>query len=227
MRETDINKVIHLRQNVKCHHEWYGSSYGGFYIIPRFLNDSSIVYSFGIGKDISFDLKCMKIHNCHIYAFDPTPISIEFIKNQKLPDLFHFHEYGIGASSAGFVEFYLPENVKGVSGSMVSHSEIDKNRKINVLMKPLNEILRELGHRHIDVLKMDIEGSEYDVLFNILEHPVTIDQILVEFHDRLFDQQEFRSKEIVRKLRENGYLISASSISFEEVSFIHRRKLGI
>ena len=36
-------------------------------------------------------------------------------------------------------------------------------------MKSLADIANELGHSHIDVLKMDIEGSEYEVIENILE----------------------------------------------------------
>jgi len=47
------------------------------------------------------------------------------------------------------------------------------------MMKTFDDITRELGHNHIDVLKMDIEGSEYDVIGTILASPVTIDQILV------------------------------------------------
>jgi len=35
---------------------WYGSPYGGFYVDPTLLDENSVVYSFGIGEDISFDL---------------------------------------------------------------------------------------------------------------------------------------------------------------------------
>lgn len=42
--------------------------------------------------------------------------------------------------------------------------------------------MQELGHDHIDILKMDIEGAEYPVLKDILESGIKIGQILVEYH---------------------------------------------
>ncbi len=50
-------------------------------------------------------------------------------------------------------------------------------------MKSIENIMKELGHKHIDVLKMDIESAEYDVIENILNAKISITQILIEFHD--------------------------------------------
>ena len=36
----------------------------------------------------------------------------------------------------------------------------------------------------IDILKMDIEGAEYDVIDDIINSPVPIAQVLIEFHHR-------------------------------------------
>ena len=41
------------------------------------LNKESIVYSFGIGKEISFDLAIIEEFGLSVNAFDPTPNSIE------------------------------------------------------------------------------------------------------------------------------------------------------
>lgn len=57
---------------------------------PNLLTNQSVIYSFGIGKDISFDMACSNHHQSSIYAFDPTPKSIKWIKEQKLPANFHF-----------------------------------------------------------------------------------------------------------------------------------------
>lgn len=224
-RQIDEKKVAHLIKTVNCDYAWYGNSYGGFYINPSLLNSDSIIYSFGIGKDISFDKTCIRKHRCKIYAFDPTPKSIDFIKKQTLPDLFTFFSFGISDSKSGIFKFYLPENPKGVSGSLVQSDCVSSNNSINVEMRSFNDIIHELGHQHIDVLKMDIEGSEYAVLEKILDSEVTIDQLLIEFHDRLFDQEIYKSKGIVEKLKSKGYEVFASSSSYEEISFIHKRKL--
>lgn len=223
--ETDKEKVAHLAPTVDCPAVWYGNSYGGFYINPTLVNSKSIVYSIGIGKDISFDTKCIKNHNCRVFAFDPTPKSIDWLKTQNLPFTFTFYNYGISAKTSGPVTFYLPLNKKGTSGSLLKTDVVNANEHITVMMKTFDDITAELGHKHIDVLKMDIEGAEYDVLANIVESPVTIDQILVEFHDRLFDMNVFKSKEITKKLMQHGYHVFAVSSSYEEVSFIHNRVL--
>ena len=123
------------------------------------------------------------------------------------------------------IHFFLPANPRAVSGSLIKHREVDAANSVRVMMKTFDDITRELGHNHIDVLKMDIEGSEYDVIGTILASPVTIDQILVEFHDRDFEQGEPRSKEAIRKLSEKNYLVYGCSGSYEEISLIHKSKI--
>jgi glycosyltransferase involved in cell wall biosynthesis len=54
----------HLKPSVFVKKQWYGNNYGGFFICPEFLNSNSIVYSFGIGEDISFDQAVIYSHNC-------------------------------------------------------------------------------------------------------------------------------------------------------------------
>ena len=224
-RLTDPADFSYLQPAVQVKCKWYGSSYGGFYIIPSLLDKSSVIYSFGTGRDVSFDLECIRKHGASVFAFDPTPISIDWIAKKKLPDGFHFHRYGISASGTGEADFYLPANPRAVSGSLVKHKEVDAAKSVKVMMMTFDDITRELGHNHIDVLKMDIEGSEYDVIGTILASPVTIDQILVEFHDRDFEQGEPRSKEAIRKLSEKNYLVYGCSGSYEEISLIHKSKI--
>lgn len=225
-KEIKPYQVEHLQKSVDIACKWYGSPYGGFYIYPKLLNPSSIIYSFGIGKDISFDQTCIHKHGCNVFAFDPTPKSIEWVKKQQLPIQFHFYEYGISTSQTGIYDFYLPSNVKGVSGSLESQNlDVDQTDSVKVLMKSFDDIVHELKHSHIDVLKMDIEGAEYLALDPILSSGVTIDQILIEFHDRSFNPDDIKSKESVLKLTERGYFIYACSVSYEEISFIHKRNL--
>jgi len=216
----DHLKVSHLEETISCDKSWYGSSYGGFYINPKLLNSNSIVYSFGIGKDISFDLTCIKKHKCRVFGFDPTPKSIQWIKTQKIHPNFHFHEYGLSGGKSGKATFYIPESAYGTSGSLLKSDELNIVKPIEVMMKSFDDIAAELGHTNIDVLKMDIEGSEYEVLENVLKSQVIIDQILVEFHDRQFDQQTYRSKVIVERMLQAGYGIFAHSDTYEEISFI-------
>lgn len=217
-------QVSHLKKGIKCRHAWYGNQYGGFYVCPDVLGKNAVVYSFGIGEDISFDRAVYTNHDCHIYGFDPTPKSINWIKNQTLPEKFHFFEYGI-SNQSGPATFFLPKNPNHVSGSMVVQNNIDVKEKVVVRMKSFADIATELGHTHIDILKMDIEGAEYDVIENILNTNISITQILIEFHDRFVENGKARTQQAIQKLNAHGFEIFAVSDSFEEVSFIRKNVL--
>lgn len=218
-------KGKHLKKTVKCKHLWYGNTYGGFYICPDFLNEKSVIYSFGIGEDISFDNAIIKNHDCHVFGFDPTPKSINWLKSQKLPEKFRFYEYGI-SNKSGFADFFLPKNPAHVSGSLMEIKSIDTTKSVTVRLKSLEDIIKELNHQHIDVLKLDIEGSEYEVIENILTSNLSITQILIEFHDRFFNNGQLKTKQAIRKLNDYGYEIFAISDSLEEISFIKKNALN-
>ncbi|MGF7231930.1 FkbM family methyltransferase, partial [Arachidicoccus sp.] len=177
--------VTYLKKEVEFENKWYGNSYGGFYVSPDSLNKNSIVYSFGIGEDISFDRAIIKNHECKVFAFDPTPKSIEWVRKQHLPSTFTFFDYGIN-SKTGFVNFNLPKNKEHVSGSVIKHQNVDKDDFVQVSMKCFADITKELGHGYIDLLKMDIEGSEYEIIDNILTSPIQVNQILLELNARVF-----------------------------------------
>ena len=217
----DSQQFSHLKATYHCPKKWYGSSYGGFYVNPDLLDEQSVVYSFGIGKDISFDKKMMKHHKCTVYGFDPTPKSIDYINTVGTNNLFHFFDYGISTKTCT-EKFFLPVNEKGISGSMTPNQFVNQERYIEVKMKHIDDIAEELGHKHIDVVKMDIEGSEYEVLETMLDADVTITQLLVEFHDRFFDG-EMKSKRITELIKNRGFEIFAASMNFEEISFINTK----
>src|SRR4051812_12891890 len=58
-----------------------GSDYGGWTLFPA-LSADSIIYSFGIGEDASFDRAVMKRYKSSLFAFDPTPRSIKWVAAQ-------------------------------------------------------------------------------------------------------------------------------------------------
>jgi len=222
---THTGEVKHLRLSIKCKKKWCGNNYGGFYVAPEFLNENSIVYSFGIGEDISFDKAIIQQYKCNVYGFDPTPKSIKWIKNQSLPNNFNFYEFGLGNKS-GIVDFFLPKNPNHVSGSIVIQNNVDIMERVTVQMKSLQDIVSQLGHKQIDILKIDIEGAEYDVIEDILKTDVLITQILIEFHDRLFEDGKSKTQKSISDLKDSGFEIFAISDSFEEISFINKKKIS-
>lgn len=210
----------HLKRQVKCPTKWYGNDYGGFYINPTALNENSVVYSFGIGEDISFDETIIKTHNCEVFGFDPTPKSIQWVKDNVQNKKFIFCAYGI-ANNSGHAFFNLPKNPDYVSGSLIDHLNVDCNSKVEVEMRSFSDIVNHFSHSRIDVLKMDIEGSEYSIIESVLQSGIQIGQILVEFHERFFDDGYKKTISFIELMNHHGFEIFAISNTYEEVSFIN------
>ncbi len=118
------------------------------------------------------------------------------------------------------VTFHLPKNKEHVSGSVYDHSLVDEHDSVDVLLKEFKEIVHDLGHQSIDVLKMDIEGSEYAVMEGILNSGIPIKQILVETHERFFANGKEKGKEFFKLLHDHGYRIFAISDTYQEISLV-------
>lgn len=188
-----------------------------FTVNPSIIKSSDIVYSFGIGTDISFDLQLIENYGLRVFAFDPTPKSIEWLNQQKLPENFRAFPLGI-ANYSGEADFFLPENENFVSASMTTRQS---DHFVRVKVKTLADIAKELGHTSIDILKMDIEGAEYDVIDDILKSGIKIHQLLIEFHHRFHPEGSKITRRSISTLKQAGFLLFHVSRNGEEFSFIN------
>lgn len=186
----------------KCKAIFLGSEYGGWAIPDGYVEKTSVVYSFGVGQDISFDSEMIKKFGVVIHAFDPTPKSVSWVGSQRLPSNFKFYPIGL-ADFDGDALFIPPDNPEFVSYKMIS---VRKSERANTFpVKRLATIMAELGHPHIDILKMDIEGSEYAVIDDIRASKIQPSIILVEFHHRWSEFGVDKTKQAINTLRAIGY----------------------
>ena len=182
-----------------------GSDYGGYFLDSSLIGPNAIVYSLGVGEDISFDLALIERFGLTVYAFDPTPKVKTWLASQALPHQFLFHDVGI-AGFDGEAVFYLPPKPDFVSHSIVHAGQYSQD-SIHVPMIRLATAMRQLGHTRIDVLKMDIEGAEYAVLEDLVRERIPVRQILIEFHHRLSPIGAGRTKHILSLLEGYGMKI--------------------
>lgn len=201
---------------------WFGTEYGGFYLDKSLLTASSICFSFGVGEDISFDLAVSRLGCKNIFLFDPTPKSIEFISKKQLPEKFRFYSYGVSDKDEK-ADFFLPKSDDNVSGSLSVHKYVDTSKVISVDLKKLSTIMCELDIGKIDVLKMDIEGSEYKVLKNIMNEGIYPSQICVEFHNGFYKNGKELFEKALDLLKQNSYDVGAISQTGKEFLFIKKQ----
>lgn len=119
-----------------------------------------LVYSLGSAGDASFEEHILASTTCEVHTFDPNlSPDMQTHVQTSVPGL-HFHSIGLGRSS-------------GPLQSLDDRS-----------MHSFEEVMAALGHAWVDVLKVDIEGHEWDMFLDFFTSgahlPAT--QLLVEFH---------------------------------------------
>ena len=147
-------------------------------LCPTGLHSKSIIYSAGVGSDISFEHELVKKFGCRVILIDPSPTGI---KTMSLPEnqipQFTYFPLALAARN-GTLNMAAPLDPKGDSW----FAQHDSATKHEVRSTDLLSLMKQNGHEHIDFLKLDIEGCEYEVIEDILKRRLPIHQIAVEYH---------------------------------------------
>ena len=220
-RKVLLGRDFYQSRQIKCPRLTFGNTYADWTFCPQNLDEHSVIYSFGVGEDISFDLRLIQHFNLHIHAFDPSPRSIEWVQKQKLREEFHFYPFGL-ADQDGSITFSEPEE-PGIHSLKMTDSSNREGEEMKTHLLPvhrLSTIVKKLGHERIDLLKMDIEGAEYELIEDIINSSIPISQILIEFHHRFESIGIGMTQQAISSLNRAGFSIFNVSASGEEISFI-------
>jgi FkbM family methyltransferase len=215
---------------------YLGSKFHGYWLPASFLDKDSICYCVGAGDDISFDTELKVIYNSHIYIFDPTPASIAHFKalkeisrkNEQMPAVsqdssftyrvnykqleeMKFVEKGVWSDDM-LLKFYDPEIENYVSHSAYLFK--DSKKYVEFPVNSLKNFMKQFGHHSIDLVKLEIEGAEYEVIDSIIKDKPDIKMILVEF-DEIFHKKgvahHLRIEKYCKKLKDAGYILVHSN----------------
>ena len=199
----------------------YGGDHG-WVVDESLLNRESVIYSVGVGSNIDFDIELINSFGATVHAFDPTPRSIEWVKNQQLPKHFIFHPFGLSAEN-GHMDFFPPAKASSTHFSPIDRYG-DTNNIVRAPVKDIDTIASELKHKEIDLLKMDIEGAEYEVIEALQKNRVAINQILIEFHHMYKGVPISKTVDAISTLSNLGFELFNISQRTYEFSF---RKKGM
>ncbi|KAK0403535.1 hypothetical protein QR680_016980 [Steinernema hermaphroditum] len=156
---------------------------------PQKIPNPCVIYSLGVNNEFSFDKEMFEIARCQIRAFD---------KDRMQPPT---------------VEFY------NSIGATLAAAKITKATNVSAAEYSFRDVVRMHNHSKIDILKIDIEGGEYDVVKQMATTPIC--QILVELHGT-----PFRMLSVLRTLSSHGFYlfhheINGGSLKACEFSLIH------
>jgi FkbM family methyltransferase len=215
-----LGKELTFRPEVRLPTEFHGTEYGGWAILADSLTSESVVLSFGVGEDATFDLSLIQKYRCDVHAFDPTPKSIAWVRSSISDERFRFFPVAL-SDSDGQLRLFLPKREDYVSASITAGANRSGD-PIDVPARRLTTLADELGLSHIDVLKMDIEGAEYAVIADLRRTPERLlpRQLLVEFHHFFPEIGIGATREALAVLREKRYRVAWVSPSHHELLFV-------
>lgn len=194
-----------------------GTGYGRWTVSPPRLGPGSVAYSFGLGRDVSFELALIERFGVTVHGFDPTPLALEWLRAQSLPPSFILHEVGI-ADYDGSARFAPPTQADWESFSMVRQYGIGST--IEAPVARFATLVARIGGPPPDLVKLDIEGAEYAVLPDLLASAFRPSQLLVEFHHRWAETGPRATREAIRLLNRAGYRVAAVSDKGREYTFV-------
>ncbi len=168
-----------------------GTRYGGWWIDQKALAASPLLIDCGLGRDISFSTAFLSRFGGSVVGIDPNPQSLAYCRAHSPPGM-HVVDKAFWTSSGQTLTFnmpreqqHLPAGADGISGSLVaSHAYVEGGERLTVTTIGLKDILTQARREECDVLKLDVEGAEYDVLKSLSASGdlSKTKQLLVEFH---------------------------------------------
>jgi FkbM family methyltransferase len=156
-----------------------GNPYGGYPVPSSMLEEHSICYLAGTGEDISFDLALIERFGCEVHAFDPVARAGAYVAEAAAAEpRHHFMPVGVWSSDATLT-FHAP-----VQPGFVSHSATNlqgTGAAFQAPVRSVSSLMTELGHDHLDLLKISAEGAEFEILDHVLAEGIDPRILCVEF----------------------------------------------
>tara|TARA_B100000768_G_C11183104_1_gene333842 strand:+ start:159 stop:968 length:810 start_codon:yes stop_codon:yes gene_type:complete len=208
---------------------------GGYVVCKETLSQCKNLISLGVGDDISFERdfeKFMNVENIHLYDYTVNYKLFFYIILKYLRRFLTFRASANNIADSinnflNFKKFIAQSNVKLFKEKVVS--VIEETNNVN-----LEKIFSRIKSEKDNLLKIDIEGSEYEIIDEIIEHHAKVKMLIIEFHwinknPKLFEEaiKKLNDKFKIIHIHVNNYIATKESDYFfdvVEISFIKKDK---
>lgn len=176
--ELELAATVRPRASEPIEH--IGSSYGGWDTPLGRIAEDSIVYSFGIGADVTWDLGVIERYGCEVWGFDPAPEAGEHVR-EVAGDESRLHFECLALWNAdGHVPMWRSDDPSAMTLSGVNMHQ--QPTAVDVVARRLSTLMADHGHERIDILKVDVEGAEYDVIEPREVAAAGVEVVMIELH---------------------------------------------
>lgn len=212
-----------------------GTEYGSWSFLHTSGLSECTIISCGAGEDISFDIAFAAKYQAKVLIVDPTPRAIShvsgvlgrigespacsFVDGGKQPiDAYDLSKLSQGQIShvqkalwneATNLKFYLPPNKDHVSHSIVNYQNDYANDTEALVVESVRlvDLTSDLQIPHLEILKLDIEGAEIEVIYDMLASKIFPKQLLIEFDEMNHPSKKgkLRIEEAYKSLIKAGY----------------------
>jgi len=157
-----------------------GKSDGGYLMCSNLMENAEILYSYGIGGGDGWACDVSKVTGLSVHQYDCFDL-----RRPACPGLpaekFIFHEECVEGEK---------QTIEGrIYDTILSHLEQNGDSEKTL------------------IIKMDVEGSEWETLMNTPDETLSrIDQLSLEFHD--VDKNLFQKLLLIRRLKNHFYIVN-------------------
>jgi FkbM family methyltransferase len=182
-----------------------GSDYGGWVVPESWVDADWTCYCIGAGGDITFDLALARDRRALVRCFDPDEDYIRRAQADAAAEArFTTHQLAI-ASADGPIRMQRT-HIAG-SRSLSPADLYDTRDYVEVPGRTVRSLMDELGDSTVELLKLDIEGGEYDLLDDLRLAELGVRVFCTQLHHTASVR---RARSLIAGIRAQGYRLVAS-----------------
>lgn len=182
------------------------------------LPSNPVVVDIGANAGFFDFILLSKSPKARVYAFEPMPANVQRLndtieKNSLIKEQIKLYQMAVTGMEKEYLEIFAEDTDDNqVVASVFSGFNKSNTKGIRVPCISLETIFSTHQLDKIDVLKMDCEGSEYDIIYNTNPQLIQkIKQMVVEVHD--IDKKENNIQAFAAYLQNLGFKITYEPIN--------------
>ena len=194
----------------------FGTSYGGWMIPTAVVQSGWTCYGIGAGGDVSYDLELVRRYQARLRIVEPVE---EFVEQARaatggVDDVIVCHAALASADGTLRMQRTSHPGSRSVSASGL----YDGSGYIDVPSRSLRSLMAENGDETIDLLKLDVEGSEYELLEQLDLPGLGVKVFAMQVHH---NQPARDARRLVDHLARSGYELVARRPTIK-LTFVRR-----
>ena len=199
----------------------FGSAYGGWMVPTALIEPGWICYCVGAGNDISFDLELIERFDVRVQSVEPVEQYVSEARESRRRRA-SLRDLPRGARHPRRVRYACSARTIPTGLALSSANLFDTEHFIEVPGRTLASLASELGHSHIDLLKFDIEGAEYEVVPQLDLDALGVKALAFQVHHNRGPREAQR---LIEHLDERGFELIGMRPTLK-LAFARRELLG-